>query len=434
MRFNSPPNWPTPPEGWQPPPGWRPDPSWGPPPLGWDLWVDDQPSADHTSVDNPRSKLVGAIKHPVWIGIGTVVGVLALGVSGFTAWQANSPSNDRLSIAAVTLGVPVDLSAVEEGATGYPEDVYPTDDIAAAPIDVTFKNDGGSVASIRTVTSTIVRMESLQSCDPEKRGAGGVSVAAKYSLQIPRGDRELEPVSNSIDFKVDPGETGRLAVTIGPESQAKNQVYVFAVRLSFGLDDGTMVETGPVVIGTTGDIIDEFISQAANEDSNDARVAKLCEPELAKIEDVVSVGGTIAEPVARLREAFQRLTAPSRAPASPPNASSPSSGDLNLDQPMSRPSCNGQGIVVLGSVTTPGHYEGGVQRLLAAHPGASYLRTDQTCPSLRAATDEGHPIYAVYRPAGDTEAEVCAAVRSAGGDAYGKWLDHTTDPSFRIQC
>lgn len=101
---------------------------------------------------------------------------------------------------------------------------------------------------------------------------------------------------------------------------------------------------------------------------------------------------------------------------------------------MSRPSCDGQGIVVLGSVTTPGQYAAGVQRLLAAHPGSSYLRTDQTCPSLRAATDEGNPIYAVYRPAGDTTAEVCAAVRAAGGDAYGKWLDYTTDPSFRIPC
>ncbi|TDL11789.1 serine/threonine protein kinase [Mycolicibacterium obuense] len=126
--------------------------------------------------------------------------------------------------------------------------------------------------------------------------------------------------------------------------------------------------------------------------------------------------------------------APPRAPAPAPRAPSAPAGDLGLGQPMSKPSCNGQGIVVLGSVTTPGHYAAGLQRLLAAHPGASYLRTDQACPSLRAATDEGNPIYAVYRPAGDTQAEVCAAVRSSGGDAYGKWLDYTTDPSFRIPC
>ncbi|OPX05566.1 serine/threonine-protein kinase [Mycobacterium sp. AT1] len=128
------------------------------------------------------------------------------------------------------------------------------------------------------------------------------------------------------------------------------------------------------------------------------------------------------------------VTQPNNRPAPAPRTQSPPSGDLGLSQPMSRPSCTGQGIVVLGSVTTPGQYAEGVQRLLTAYPGASYLRTDQTCPSLRAATDEGNPIYAVYVPAGDTTAEACAAVRSVGGDVYGKWLDYTTDPSDRISC
>ncbi|MFA5709004.1 serine/threonine-protein kinase [Mycolicibacterium sp.] len=124
---------------------------------------------------------------------------------------------------------------------------------------------------------------------------------------------------------------------------------------------------------------------------------------------------------------------PPRPPASPRTATG-GGGDLGLAQPMSRPSCKGQGIVVLGSVTTPGQYAAGVQRLLAAFPGASYLRTDQTCPSLRAATASGNPIYAVYRPAGNTTAEVCSSVRAAGGDSYGKWLDYTTEPSYRIPC
>lgn len=101
---------------------------------------------------------------------------------------------------------------------------------------------------------------------------------------------------------------------------------------------------------------------------------------------------------------------------------------------MSKPLCNGQGIVVLGNVTTPGEYESGVQRLLGLHPGASYLRTDQSCPSLRQADDEGDPIYTVYRPAGTTHYEVCAAVFAAGGDAYGKVLDYTTNPARMITC
>jgi serine/threonine-protein kinase len=123
--------------------------------------------------------------------------------------------------------------------------------------------------------------------------------------------------------------------------------------------------------------------------------------------------------------------APSRPKASEAPANS---GDLGLSTPMSFPNCDGQGIVILGSVTTPGLYAAGVQRLLDAHSGAFYLRTDQTCPSLRPATEEGNPIYAVFDLGGTTSGELCAAVRAAGGNAYGKWLDTTTDPGYIIPC
>lgn len=126
-------------------------------------------------------------------------------------------------------------------------------------------------------------------------------------------------------------------------------------------------------------------------------------------------------------------------PTPPPPTTTPPvpatrSGDLGLRQPISRPACNGQYIVILGSVTTPGLYEAGVQRLLDAHPGAFYLRTDQTCPSLRAATEDGNPIYAVFVPGGSTQDQMCAKVQAYGGDAYGKVLDYVTDPGFPFRC
>jgi serine/threonine-protein kinase len=121
-------------------------------------------------------------------------------------------------------------------------------------------------------------------------------------------------------------------------------------------------------------------------------------------------------------------------PGQPPPPPPQGGGDLGLSQPISHPSCNGQGIVILGSVTTPGLYAAGVQRLLDEHPGAFYLRTDQTCPSLRPATAEGNPIYAIFRLGGRTHAQVCAAVNGAGDGAYGKWLNTTTDPEYIIPC
>ncbi len=122
---------------------------------------------------------------------------------------------------------------------------------------------------------------------------------------------------------------------------------------------------------------------------------------------------------------------PQQSPRAKPN---PEEGALSVSVPMSHPPCDGTGIVVFGSVTTPGQYAQGVQRLLDANPGASYLRTDQSCPSLRQTTDDGNPIYAVYRTVGKSQSDVCSAVAAAGNNAYGKWLDNKTDENFVIPC
>jgi serine/threonine-protein kinase len=128
------------------------------------------------------------------------------------------------------------------------------------------------------------------------------------------------------------------------------------------------------------------------------------------------------------------VSPPPRPEPPPRRTPSRAPGDLGLPTPISTPLCNGQGIVVLGNVTTPGEYREAIRRILSQHPGASYLRTDQACPSLRQADDEGDPIYAVYRYAGRTLSEVRSAVCAAGSDAYGKWLDYTTPPSHMITC
>lgn len=132
-------------------------------------------------------------------------------------------------------------------------------------------------------------------------------------------------------------------------------------------------------------------------------------------------------------EAWLDAPAPQAQTLNPPRPTA-DGGSLNVSVPMSHPACDGTGIVVLGSVTTPGQYAEGVQRLLAANPGASYLRTDQSCSSLRQRTADGNPIYAVYRVVGRSESAVCDAVRGVGGIAYGKWLDNTTAPDYIIPC
>ncbi len=124
-----------------------------------------------------------------------------------------------------------------------------------------------------------------------------------------------------------------------------------------------------------------------------------------------------------------------RAPA--PTTQAPSGrgpGDLGLSVPITRPPCDGTGIVVVGNATSPGAYPAEVQAFLDRFPGASYLRTDQSCPSLRQRSDEGNPIYAVYYVAGPTLGDICTLRNRIGGDAYGKWLDTTSDPTSYITC
>jgi hypothetical protein len=101
---------------------------------------------------------------------------------------------------------------------------------------------------------------------------------------------------------------------------------------------------------------------------------------------------------------------------------------------MTRPACDGRGIVVLYSAVTPGAYAQEISSALAQYPGASYLRTDMACPSLRQRDENGNVIYAVYLPSGYTRGDLCADVRAVGPPAYGRWLDTTSDPSVLVTC
>ncbi len=131
-------------------------------------------------------------------------------------------------------------------------------------------------------------------------------------------------------------------------------------------------------------------------------------------------------------------TVPPKSSAVPPKSSAVppiTDPDLGLDIPLSRPACDGTGIVILGSAYTPGKYREQIQRLLNFNPGASYLRTDLACPSLRQSVD-GNPVYAVYRVGGTTKEQVCAVLATvpAGPGTYGKWLNSNPDPDNHIDC
>lgn len=99
-------------------------------------------------------------------------------------------------------------------------------------------------------------------------------------------------------------------------------------------------------------------------------------------------------------------------------------GDLGLAVPISRPPCDGAPAVFVANAVSPGEYANQVRAALTAHPGSRYLRTDESCASLRQSLN-GNPIYAVYFTAADVAA-ACARRAAIGGDSYVRRLDNVT--------
>lgn len=105
-------------------------------------------------------------------------------------------------------------------------------------------------------------------------------------------------------------------------------------------------------------------------------------------------------------------------------------GDLGLPTPISSPPCDGRTVAFVYNATSPGSYEQEVADALARYPGSQYLRTDQSCSSLRSDLD-GAAIYGVYLE-GSSSAETCRLKADAGGDAYARRLDETTPVGYEI--
>ncbi|MCK0439839.1 serine/threonine protein kinase [Gordonia alkaliphila] len=117
-------------------------------------------------------------------------------------------------------------------------------------------------------------------------------------------------------------------------------------------------------------------------------------------------------------------SAPSRTTTTLTPTSTRGTGDLGLSTPITTPSCTGETVTFVFNAITPGAYAQEVAAALQQHPGASYLRTDQACASLKQSQD-GNPIYAVYYP-GATVSETCAIKSRIGGGSYSRRLDHST--------
>jgi len=108
-------------------------------------------------------------------------------------------------------------------------------------------------------------------------------------------------------------------------------------------------------------------------------------------------------------------------------------GDLGLAATMTRPPCDDRYITVVASSLDPANDARVVADALARYPGSSYLKTMETCPSLRPSVD-GAEIYVVYFGPFSTSSEACAARSSGPSDAYARILSLSVPDTHRVSC
>ena len=225
----------------------------------------------------------GPLSAPWWVSY------TRLEYRGLPTYGQTVHPRSRLSIAAVTLDEPVDVAAIELRApNGQPEGNRPMGDVAVAPIDVTFKNDGGSVASINQVSATVVESEHILSC--LRQGAGGVGVAAEYALKIPRGQLFEEGVRSRFQpgsTRVDPGETQPVRCNSRPRRPGGECGCHHGGPPDLHAERWRHLETDPVVIGTTQNFIDELVAEVAGAEPGNENVGRFCPRELEKIDNVI---------------------------------------------------------------------------------------------------------------------------------------------------
>lgn len=134
-------------------------------------------------------------------------------------------------------------------------------------------------------------------------------------------------------------------------------------------------------------------------------------------------------------------TAPPTTPTtSPPVTAAPGAGDdavpgdLGIPgRAMLRPSCDGSFITVLASPIGDQATAAGVEAVLEQYPGSSYLRTDQTCPSLNPSSD-GRPIYVIFLGPFAFDSDACTARSEGPEGAYARQLSDEVGPDHSVTC
>lgn len=202
-----------------------------------------------------RSQASRVISHRFWIVLGCLVSVIGLvaAVVGFLVTRTTSTAAD-LEVAAVSMDQIVDLEYTAIYPDGFDKPV------AAAPLDITLKNNGDEPIRITKILGEVIDFQKLEPC--RTGGASDPEVSASYTLKV---STERKPIDSAgggglvvtdnrptapVDFVVKPGTADRMEVSFGfDEEQVGGVPSIVVVKVSLVTEDGDVLEVGTAAGG-----------------------------------------------------------------------------------------------------------------------------------------------------------------------------------------
>ena len=265
------------------------------------------------------------------------------------------------------------------------------------------------------VGATTVRSRRCDRCGADNRAMDNFCKACGATIGLAVAQTMVMPIA--------------AAAPSPPPSRSKLPIVAFAVVAAL-----LVVGIG-VVLLSGGDDEGEAIS-STDRDNTEKTLAEDVDATIAATTTVVA---SDVQPTTVAPAQVSPTTAPpppdTTAPPPPtvPPTLPPLPGDLGLSQPMTQPPCDGGYITVLASALNSATNATAVNDSLVRYLGSAYLKTAETCSSLRPSVD-GEPIYVVYSGPFLTESEACSARSSGPADAYVRILSSTVPDSHRVDC
>ncbi|GAA3951346.1 hypothetical protein [Gordonia caeni] len=241
-------------------------------------------------MDDPNARIdPGAIKHPGWTAAGVIV-MLAVIVAGVVLWARGS--SEAVRISEPSLGAPVTLDG---GRT-------------AIPVEATIANQSDEPIRVTELKVDVLSSRRVGACftaPPEPDTVTGTySVALPMQAGVPTTGVTTVPYT----AEVPAGTGGRLAFTVGPQTQDAGTVIVTVFRPVVVLDDGAELGLPSVATATTPEGVQRYVDGVQALTAAERAAQSACAGgELATFDDVYGTSSLQDEPLKRLRESYTEL-------------------------------------------------------------------------------------------------------------------------------